>query len=74
VPFGCKVVDLIVSIFRNLVGVFNYLNHDRVNSRMLTTANDIREQLGLAQVLWNQQNPDSEINLLEYWDEWLRDF
>lgn len=47
-------------------GVFNCLNHDRVNSRMITTANDIQEQLGLAQALWSQQNPDNEINLPEY--------
>jgi len=40
---------------------------------MITGANDIREQLDLAQALWNQQNPNNEINLLEYWDEWLRD-
>lgn len=50
-------IDLIVSIFRNLVGVFIYLNHDRVNSRMITTANDIREQLDFAQALWNGAEP-----------------
>ncbi|KAF2460036.1 hypothetical protein BDY21DRAFT_361899 [Lineolata rhizophorae] len=63
-----------VAVFRNIEGVINYLNHDRVNPRLMTTLNLFRTELRRAETHWNNQNPNRQIRLVDAWDEWIREF
>ncbi|KAL1614362.1 hypothetical protein SLS54_009789 [Diplodia seriata] len=65
---------VIVAVFRNMVGTFNYLNHPTVNGYLMTTLNDLRAQFQLAETAWNAAHPNDQVQLRAFWDEWIRDF
>lgn len=65
---------IIVAVFRNIVGTFNYLNHATVNGYLMTTLNDLGDQFQLAETAWNAANPNDQVQLVAFWDEWIRDF
>ena len=71
---GERTIHDAVPSFRNAMAVFNYLNTPRVNGHMITILNNIRGEFQIYQKQWNAQNPTRTINLVAYWDEWIRDF
>jgi hypothetical protein len=54
--------------------VFNYLNIPRVHRNMIGVLNNLRGEFQLYQNQWNSDNPNETINLVGYWDVWIRDF
>ena len=63
-----------VTSFRNAKAVFNYLNIPRVHRNMIGVLNNLRGEFQLYQNQWNSDNPNETINLVGYWDIWIRDF
>jgi hypothetical protein len=63
-----------VTSFRNAKAVFNYLNIPRVHRNMIGVLNNLRGEFQLYQNQWNSDNPNETINLVGYWDVWIRDF
>jgi hypothetical protein len=63
-----------ISAYRNAKGVFNYLNVPRVHRNMMTILNNLRSDFRLYQNRWNSLNPNDTIDLVGYWDVWIRDF
>lgn len=63
-----------VTSFRYAEAVFNYLNVPRVNRNMIGVLNNLRSEFQLYQNQWNSDNPNETINLVGYWDVWIRDF
>jgi hypothetical protein len=65
--------DAIVT-YRNAKAGFNYLNTPNVHRNMITILNNLRGEFQLYQNQWNANNPTMTIDLVAYWDVWIRDF
>lgn len=66
-------ISTVVAAYRNVMGVFDYLNEPRVHRNMITIMNNLRAEFQIYQDHWNALNPTITIDLVAYWDEWIRD-
>jgi hypothetical protein len=63
-----------IATYRNAKAVFNYLNIPRVHRNMITVLNNLRGEFRMYQNQWNSLHPTETIDLVAYWDIWIRDF
>jgi hypothetical protein len=69
--------DYVLSKLRAGISTISYLNmqsHPDPNGRLTTVINDVGRQLAHAQADWNQRNPGGQVQIVQYWREWVRDY
>ncbi|KAF5861274.1 hypothetical protein ETB97_000466 [Aspergillus alliaceus] len=57
---------------RAAIAVIHYLNDPRIHPGLVTAANKVRQELGLADEAWEMQG-NAPVEARDWWDQWIRE-
>ncbi|KAB8229452.1 uncharacterized protein BDW43DRAFT_315030 [Aspergillus alliaceus] len=72
---GAVQADDPLDVLRNIraaIAVIHYLNDSRIHPGLVTAANKVRQELGLADEAWEMQG-NAPVEARDWWDQWIRE-
>lgn len=60
-------------VFRNVFGVFSYLNHKDIQGHWKLEVQAVKRELHIIEDAWNSKYPDQFLGLSKPWTEWIDD-